>query len=221
MDLKVEEVSELLNVPESLLVEWIAEGKIPAYRIRNHYRFNRQEIENWVLKQGKKEAQSSGTKKGQRQFNLYKAIHKGDVIVDFSGKTKNNIISQIAERIALKLHLSGEVLASHILEREKLVPTALGFGFGIPHARDFLLRSSFDSVTCVFLEDPIEYGALDNEPVHTLFFLLASDDRRHLALLSKIAYLVQTPEMREFFATKPDKRVLLPFIKEWESSLQK
>ena len=54
MDLKLKDVTELLNVSETTIKRWISDGKIPYYRLNNQYRFSRSEIENWVLscKQG-------------------------------------------------------------------------------------------------------------------------------------------------------------------------
>ena len=49
MDLKIKDVAELLNVSETTIRRWLAEGKIPAYRLHHQYRFSRIEIENWML----------------------------------------------------------------------------------------------------------------------------------------------------------------------------
>ncbi len=49
MDLKLKDVTELLNVSETTVKRWISDGKIPYYRLNNQYRFSRSEIENWVL----------------------------------------------------------------------------------------------------------------------------------------------------------------------------
>ncbi len=221
MDLEIDEVSELLNVPMAVLCEWITEGKIPAYSIHDRYRFNRQEIENWILKQNDAQTRNerTGLKKGHQHFNLYRAIHKGDVIHDSKSHDRASAFTSAAEKIAHKLQLDSEIVLEHLLERENLAPTALGYGYAIPHARDFLLTGQHDSVTVVFLQNPIAYGALDNQPVHTLFFLFACDDKRHLALLSKIAHLLQKLPIREFLASQPEKKALLDLIKNWETTL--
>ena len=39
MDLKIKDVAELLNVSESTIRRWISEGKIPTYRMNQHYYF--------------------------------------------------------------------------------------------------------------------------------------------------------------------------------------
>jgi nitrogen PTS system EIIA component len=225
MDLEVKEVSQLLNVPEAILLQWIKEGKMPAYYIQDRYRFNRAEIEDWVMQQTL--VQEDDLPKdisktlGQQQFNLYRAINKGEVFTDIKATTKLAVIKETTKRLASKLKLDADVLTDVIMEREQLAPTALGSGFGIPHARDFHLPGQSDVVAVVFLENPISYEALDGQPVHTLFFLLACDDKRHLSLLAKIAHLVKNQDMALELAKKPSKPELLEKVKNFEANLIK
>ena len=226
MDLKIKEVAELLNVSETTIRRWLADGKIPAYKINHQYRFNRAEIEHWVLGQklgvniGSAPSQKT-TRGGSLQFCLYRALHKGGVLHDVPGKTKEEIIRTTMKMISKDLEIDADVCTELLIERERLQPTALNYGIGIPHTRDTLLNNHFDAVTVVFPKEPIPYGALDGEPVHTLFFLFACDDKRHLHLLAKIAHLSSQPEALKFLKSKPTKESLLEYIKNWESNIQK
>lgn len=228
MDLKIKDVIELLNVSESTIKRWIADGKIPYYRLNNQYRFSRSEIENWVLscKQGgdfspfNDEEEGHRERLGTQQFGLYRAIHKGGVYSDIPGDTKEEVIRNAMQKIAHDLHLDAEVITELLLDRENLMPTALSNGIGVPHTRDFLLQESYDVIAVVFPQKPIEYGALDNLPVHTLFFLFACDDKRHLHLLAKLAHLSNKPENRAFLNQHPTKAQLLDYVKHWESTLK-
>ncbi len=223
MDLEIQEVSELLNVPIQTLKEWATDGKIPSYTIQERYRFNREEIEDWVMQQKliqDLDGMQNSKKGGQLTFNLFRALHKGEVFTDIQAADKKTVIKETAKRLAPKLKLDPDVITEILTQREELMSTALGLGFAIPHARDFLLKGQQDIVACVFLDTPIEYGALDGMPVHTLFFLLASDDRRHLSLLAKIAHLVANPDMRKALAKKPNKTELLALIQHWEANLK-
>jgi PTS system nitrogen regulatory IIA component len=236
MDLKIKDVAELLNISETTVRRWLAEGKIPAYRINHQYRFSRGEIQAWVMNQklGKltldphtEEASGDATEtdgntttaSGIQQFSLYRAIHKGGVMKLHGVHTKEEVIRQAMIPIAERLDVDAVGLAELLLDRERLQPTALNHGFGIPHTRDFLLKGSSDAVTVVFLDQPIDYDALDGQPVDTLFFLFACEDKRHLHLLAKIALLCSKPQAIEFLASRPSENELLAFIKEWESSI--
>lgn len=227
MDLNLKDVAELLNVSETTLRRWIWGGKIPYYRLNRRIRFSRTEIENWVLscKQGREFApflkeETNKERLGTHQFGLYRAIHKGGVYSGIGGNTKEEVIRSAVQQIASNLHLDAEVITDLLLDRENLMPTALSHGVAVPHTRDFLLQESFDVVAVAFPDHPIEYGALDGEPVHTLFFLFACDDKRHLHLLAKLAHLSSKPENLAFLRTHPAKAELLDFVKNWEGSLK-
>jgi PTS system nitrogen regulatory IIA component len=158
---------------------------------------------------------------GRKQFSLYRAVHKGGVLTDVPGDTKEQIIRATMKRIASSLNLDAEVITELLLDREKLQPTALNNGIGIPHTRDCILKPGQNVVAVVFPKSPIPYGALDGEPVHTLFFLFASEDKRHLHLLAKIAHLSSQAETIKLLRTKPSKNQLLDYIRDWEASIQK
>ena len=89
MDLKIKDVAEMLNVSETTIRRWLSDGKIPAYKINQQYRFSRSEIEDWVMKHKLKDdegvspfslnssAKSFSIRGGQKQYSLYRALHKG------------------------------------------------------------------------------------------------------------------------------------------------
>ena len=229
MDLKIKDVAELLSVSETTIRRWLSDGRIPAYKLRHQYRFSRTEIENWMLSQrlgsspiaSEKEIYSAeeegAAQKGWQQFSLFRAIHKGVVIQKQPVAAKNDLIRHIMRHIAPAIQSDPDGISDMLLERESLMPTAIGQGIAVPHTRDFLLRGSLDVVCPVFLSEPIDWGALDNEPVDTLFFLFASDDKKHLNLLAKLAHLAKDEEMRTYLRTSPDKTALLEKIKQWEA----
>ena len=242
MDLKIKDVADLLNVSETKIRHLLVNGEIPAYRINEEYLFNRSEIESWVLNYKSGNGESSPLADqfnrhadenkdlsdsdmntccsgGKKQFSLYRALHKGMVVKDMPGKTKEDVIRSTMKFIAKDMNVDAEVVSEMLLERECLQPTALNQGIGIPHTRDFLLSQHHDVVTLVFPKTPLEYGALDKQPVHSLFFLFAGDDKRHLNLLAKIAHLSSQPEALELLKSKPNKEQMLAFVKDWESGI--
>lgn len=237
MDLKIKDVADLLNVSESTIRRWIADGKIPNYRINQHYFFSRSEIENWVISHGliktngispftktekpATDEEPQGAKGGTKQFSLLRALHKGDVLHNVPGDTKEEVIRNTMKLVAKKLHVDADVMTDLLLDREQMMPTALNNGVGVPHTRDSLLNAHHDAVVVVFPKEHLNYGALDNLPVHTLFFLFACEDKRHLHLLAKIAHLSHQGHILEMFKSKPSKDKLLTFVKNWEGSISK
>lgn len=217
MDLKIKDVSELLNVPESRIHKWLHEGKIPAYKLNHQYLFSRLEIEDWMMKHSLDDDEEAHQANGQQQFSLYRAIYKGGVYKDIPGETKEEIIQATTRVLADKFGWDADVLADLLIDRERMMATALNNGIGVPHTRDFLINKHFDVVAVVFPKKPIDYGALDGKPVHTLFFLFASEDKTHLHLLAKIAHLSSQRESLDFLALHPAQEDLLTFLKSWEA----
>jgi PTS system nitrogen regulatory IIA component len=240
MDLKIKDVAELLNLSETTIRRWLGEGKIPAYRINHQYRFSRIEIENWMMRCKLKNSQSNlsalheaqiyppvdedphdiSFRGGMHHFCLYRAIHQGEVFAAISGATKEEIIRGTTKAIAQKLNVDAEVLSELLIDREKLMPTALNNGMAVPHARDLFRKGPLDMVFVVYPSEPIEYGALDGMPAHTLFFLFAGNDKGHLQLLAKLAHLGSSSQVLEFLRTKPPKKELLDFLRSWEGQVR-
>jgi len=236
MDLKIKDVAQLLNVSETTIRRWLLDRKIPAYKLNRQYRFSRIEIENWMLtrklnasetkeitavreKQIYPEKQEIHAHSGNQQFSLYRAINRGGVYKNVKGKTKEEVICNVMDLIAVPLRLDPTVLSELLIDRENLMPTALNHGIAVPHARECLQHIPFDLVTVVFPENPIEYGALDEKKVDVLFFLFATGDKIHLHLLAKIAHLSSSEEALNLLRLHPEKPKLMEFIREWEGNL--
>ncbi len=223
MDLKLKEVAELLQVSETTIRRWVSEDKIPSYKINNQIHFSRDEVQDWVIKNkstSEKAFSEPAIKTlGQKQYSLTRALHNGSVLTELSAKDKLKLINEAAHEIASRYELDGDVLSDLLLEREKLQATSLGHGIAVPHTRDLVLKGHPDRIIIVFPKKPIEYGSLDKEPVYALFFLLASDDAKHLHLLAKIAHLSSDHKALDLLRKKPSKEKLLEFIKSWESEL--
>ena len=219
MDLKLKEVADLLNVSEITIRRWLADGKIPAYRINHQYRFSRTEIENWIISH-RLSCSSEDIKpvktENVKKFGLFRAISNGDIIENLHGKTKSEVLRNASLKISTHINCEPAKIEDMLLKREELQSTALGNGFALPHARNFFLPTNQERVIVTFLDKPIDYDSVDKIPVKTLFFLFAGDDKRHLNLLSKIANLCSDEKNQKFITSMPSKKIFLDYVKEWE-----
>jgi PTS system nitrogen regulatory IIA component len=238
MDLKIKDVAELLNVSETTIRRWLKDGKIPAYQLNHQYRFSRGEIEDWMMKcklnlskdgfspfEEKQiypePEENSVVRGGTQQFGLYRAMHKGGVVTDIVAKNKNQLIKMVMQKVAPRLGLDSDLMTELLIDREELMSTALNSGIAVPHPRDIVLEvPGSDALITVFPQKPIDYDALDGQPVHVLFFLFSSSDKSHLHLLSKLAHLGSQQAALDFLATKPTQENLLAYIKEWEANIR-
>lgn len=224
MDLNLKDVALLLRVPELQVQQWLEEGHIPAYRLADEVRFDRSEIESWLIQHGPPRDKgaskiSSALEQGMLKYDLYRALYRGDVYDDLPGECKETLIRQTTVSLSNKYPVQADTLFRMLMARERLMPTGLGQGIAVPHTRDFLLDTYFDVICVVYPKTPLDYGAIDREPVHTLFFLFACSDRTHLHLLAKIASFCQHAPHIKLLQSKPDKTKLLDAILRWEKQL--
>jgi len=106
-----------------------------------------------------------------------------------------------------------ESFLNGLLDREKLIPTSIGRGIALPHTRDIQAESQDDEfVALFFLEKPIDYGALDGEPVFCLFLFFASDLKRHHDIMMRIVYFCQRPGFKALLRRQAIRREILAYV---------
>lgn len=224
MDLSTEDVAELLNVPLETIERWLNTDSIPAHIVGKQYKFSRLEIEDWVMRAENKnipgiELNSEIKLDFAQKFSLFRSAFHGNVYRNISGN-KENVISEVTQKIAEQFDLDSSVLKDLLLDREELIPTGLNNGIAVPHARDFLMPKPLDVVSVAFPQTPIDWGSLDNKPVYAIFFIFACKDKHHLHLLAKIAHFCQNQDNIDFLQTKPSKTDLLNHMRSWESKVR-
>jgi PTS system nitrogen regulatory IIA component len=104
-----------------------------------------------------------------------------------SGGNKRALLQQMAQFAAGRLHVDAAEILSSISERERLGSTGFGQGVAIPHGKiEGLAR-----IYCMFarLSEPVDYKAIDGQPVDLIFLLLSPPDAgaEHLKSLAAIS----------------------------------
>jgi len=222
MELKIKDIVELLQVSEKTVYRWIRDKKIPCYRINHQYRFNRAEINEWIL-EGKIELASRliDLNIAKRLTNFTSLLENGGVHYDIPGASVAEILHNAINTIPTPSSVSREDILSALLNRESMMSTAIGHGIAIPHPRHPIITNIEDaSVSICFLQQPVDYRALDGNPVDTLFVLLTYSPRRHLEVLSKISYLCQMEEFLKLLRRRAAEAEIIEFIREKELTWQ-
>jgi Phosphotransferase system mannitol/fructose-specific IIA domain (Ntr-type) len=155
-------------------------------------------------------------------LSLAQLIERGGVYYNIGGSSPAEVLSEAMKALALPAGLDREALLTAILEREALMPTALGHGVAIPHPRNSMLTDpASQRVAVFFLKSPVAYNALDRKPVTVLFLILSSDARSHLATLAAVSHLCQHQDFLDFLTRRPSKEELVGRIAEAEASWAK
>jgi PTS system nitrogen regulatory IIA component len=108
---------------------------------------------------------------------------------------KKQAIQEIAARAAALTGQNERVILDALSQREKLGSTGIGVGIAIPHGK----LPALDRIFGLFarLDRPIDFEALDGQPVDLIFLLLAPEGAGadHLKALARIARLMRDPDI--------------------------
>ena len=221
MELKIKDIVGMLQVNEKTVYRWIKEKKIPCYRINHQYRFNRAEINEWILS-SKIELSSSLINLGLNNHNLPVLLESGGVISGIKGTNVREALMNAVEAIPTPTGLLKEDILVALMRREELMPTAIGNGVAIPHPHNPIVTDpSNASVSICYLDKPVEFHALDGRPVHTLFILFSATPRMHLEVLSKISHLCQKEAFLDKLSGRAPKEDIMEFVRAKEKEWQK
>ena len=128
-------------------------------------------------------------------MDLTDLIGPDTILPSLRGHTKKQVLQELAERAALRTGLGEREIFETVLQRERLGSTGVGNGIAIPHGK----LAALPGLVGVFgrLHRPVDFEALDDQPVDLVFLLLAPENAGadHLKALSKIARLLRNSEV--------------------------
>jgi len=119
------------------------------------------------------------------------------VVAALKATSKKQALQELSRRAA---ELTGEgerAIFDILLERERLGTTGVGDGVAIPHGKLPNLRKLFGLFAR--LERPVEFEAIDEQPVDLIFLLLAPGGAGadHLKALARVSRLLRDRAIRE------------------------
>lgn len=213
MQIDVKTAAQLLGVSEKTIYRWAGKGDLPSYRVQQQYRFNRAEILEWATARRMPVSPDIFNAGAEAQLSvpgLEQAIVAGGIHYRVSGTSKPEVLAAVVELMRLPGEVDRRFLLDVLMARETLGSTAIGDGVAIPHVRNpIVLHIPAPSVTVCFLDNPVEFGALDGKPVHTLFAIVSPTVRAHLHLLSLLSYGLRRQDFRSVILDQGSRSAIL------------
>ncbi len=125
------------------------------------------------------------------------AMDPGVVIPSLRATTRKQAILELSIRLSQQTGLDSRLISDALMAREQHDSTGIGRGVAIPHARIAGLEKSVAAFAR--LNQPIDFDAIDGQPVDLIFVLLAPDNQRndHLTDLARITRFLRDPAMGE------------------------
>ncbi len=113
------------------------------------------------------------------------------VVAALKVQGKKQLLQELASRATNLVPIPERRIYETLTERERLGTTGVGQGIAIPHGR----LADLEKIAGLFarLETPIEYDAVDNQPVDLVFMLLAPEGAGadHLKALARVSRLLR------------------------------
>lgn len=119
------------------------------------------------------------------------------IIPDIQARSKLEALEVLAEAAIKRApYIDRQSILNTLIEREKLGSTGIGEGIAIPHGKPKGLKET-EAAFGRSLQG-IDFEALDGQPVHLFFLLLAPDNSAgiHLKILARISRLFKNSEVR-------------------------
>jgi PTS system nitrogen regulatory IIA component len=130
------------------------------------------------------------------------------VIPALKVNSKKQAIQELAARAAELTGQSEREILEILQQREKLGSTGIGNGIAIPHGKLPKLERLFGLFAR--LDRPIDFDALDAQPVDLVFLLLAPEPAGadHLKALARVARLMRTPDTAKMLRESRDAEAI-------------
>jgi nitrogen PTS system EIIA component len=145
-------------------------------------------------------------------------ISPDSVVASLKVKSKKQLLQDLSARAARLTGLSERDIFDVLLQRERLGSTGLGHGIAIPHGKVQGLKR----IVGIFarLAEPVDFDAVDGDPVDIVFLLLAPEGAGadHLKALARISRLLREGSAVEKLRACKDTAALYAVLTENEAS---
>jgi mannitol/fructose-specific phosphotransferase system IIA component (Ntr-type) len=140
-------------------------------------------------------------------MELREFFDRDAVALEVRGESKDDILRELIALLGLDEKSEG-ILFKMLKRRENLGSTGIGRGIAIPHCRSLVVNR----LRVAFGRKPggIEYNAIDGQPVHYFFLIVAPPlevSNQYLPVLGKLAQFAKDPDITRRLAdlTSPDE----------------
>jgi len=225
MQLNIRDAAELLKIPEKDLYKLTKKNEIPHYILNKSPYFNRAELLEWSIAKSRDISPdffATPDNVDDLLPHLYEALENGGIHTLAPSTTKAEVLRNVVTLIPSLSASESELIYSALMARETLGSTAIGNGIAIPHVRNpIILNIKGPAVLLCFLSTPIDFGAIDNIKVSTVFTMISPTARVHLHLLARLSYLLQKENVQSVLSPQTDPARILDVMRTLEHEIGK
>jgi nitrogen PTS system EIIA component len=136
------------------------------------------------------------------------------IIPSLKATSKKQALLELSERAAQLSNVPAREIFDALLQRERLGSTGIGDGVAIPHGKLTKLKHIFGVFARA--EKPVDFDALDGNPVDLIFLLVTpeSSGADHLKALACAARMLRDPQIATTLRATRDASALYALVTE-------
>ena len=122
-------------------------------------------------------------------------LSPSNATIDVAATDKQKLLQTLAQKVGAIVDVDPELILAELHKREELGSTGVGGGVALPHARFHQVAKPIGLL--LRLRKPIDFDAVDGEPVDLVFLLLLPEtgEGKQLGALALIARKLRNPEI--------------------------
>jgi PTS system nitrogen regulatory IIA component len=222
MQLTLRQAASYLGVSDATTRRWIGERGLPVHKVSERLYLNAVELWEWAVEQGVPVSRSlldHARRAPDEVPSMSDLLRAGGIFYDIEATAKGDVLREFVERLPLPPEQDRATLLSVLEAREAMGSTGIGDGIAIPHVRNpIVLHLDQPFVTLGLLHHPVDFEAVDGQPVHALFMVVSPTVPVHLRILAQLGFLLRDDTLRDMVRQRVPAEEILGRIEMLEAS---
>jgi PTS system nitrogen regulatory IIA component len=213
------EVATYLRLAEKTVLRMVHKGQIPCAKVASQWRFLRPMIDDWLIAKMSVVPRNDLARlieSAPDAVPLSRLLRAEFILLDVRPGGKEKVLRQLVQPlVGTRLLVHAQPFVEKLLERERIVSTAVGKGVAIPHLRNPRENPEGGPLLVVGIcREGTDFDAPDREKT-CLFFLLCTDSEVvHLRVLAKVNRLAGRKDvMNRLLRSESPEQVLHVLIR--------
>ncbi len=219
------QLATYLSVNERTVLKLVAEGSLPGVKVGNQWRFRKAMIDTWLDDQmlGVLPRHVDSPRMPAERVRMLElaSCFSPNHVIDLKATTKTTVIEELAAHVhELGLVRDRTWFVGALIERENVMPSALGNGIAFLHT----LRRHPDEVERPFMvlgrsREGVDFDALDGQPTYLFFVLGLKYEELHLPWLHKLSQMFGQPDASKAIVAAADPAAVYAAVVDAERHL--
>ncbi|HWO89806.1 MAG TPA: PTS sugar transporter subunit IIA [Gemmatimonadales bacterium] len=222
MQLGLREAAKYLGVSEATARKWIKSRGLPVHEAGERLYLNALELWEWAAEQGipvSRKLLDHARQAPDTVPPMSELLRAGGIFHDIDAPDKLSVLREFVERLPLPADQDRGSLLAVLEAREALGSTGIGDGIAIPHVRNpILLHVEQPFVTLCLLKNPVDFDAVDAQPVHALFMVVSTTVPVHLRILGQLGFLLRDETLRRMLREQAPAEAIVQRIELLEAT---